>query len=63
MAIDAKNALASLVEAKAYIPIKAATTTYDGIVETIIDGVSWLFNNYCGRWLKARDIAGVYDGT
>lgn len=63
MALDTKNSLVSLAEAKAYIPIKTATTTYDGIVETIIDGVSWLFNNYCGRWLKARDIHGVYDGT
>lgn len=63
MAVDSKNALVSLAEAKGYIPIKTATTTYDSIVETIIDGVSWLFNNYCNRWLKARDIEGVYDGA
>jgi hypothetical protein len=63
MAVDTVNSLVTLAEAKAWIGIKTADTTYDALVENFIDGVSWQFNKYSGRLLKARDITEYTEGA
>lgn len=62
MAVDSVNSLVSLVDAKAWCAVKTADTTYDTILENFIDGVSWEFNKYTNRLLKARDITAYYTG-
>jgi len=60
MAIDTVNALTTLVDVKAWVGVN--TTDYDTILENYIDSVSWQFNKFTDRLLKARDITDQYDG-
>ena len=60
MSLDTVNALDTLANIKTHLKIDAAT--YDTQLETIIDGVSWLFNSFTGRDLIARDRTDYYDG-
>lgn len=60
MAIDTVNSLITLAEAKTWAQV--TSTEYDSVLENLIDGVSWRFNKYTGRDLKARDRTDYYDG-
>ena len=62
MAIDTTNALVTLADTKAWVGVKTADTTYDTLLENFIDGVSWQFNKYTDRLLKARDITEYTEG-
>ena len=64
MAIDSANALTTLIEAKAWLAVKLAPdTTYDTVIEKLIDSVSWQFNSFTNRLLKGRTITGYYEGN
>lgn len=62
MALDTVNSLTTLAEVKTYLNISEDTDTYDTILEQLIDGVSWQFNSYTNRKLKARDLTEYYNG-
>lgn len=60
MALNTANSLIALDEIKTYLNISGAD--YDTILEQLIDGVSWKFNAYTNRKLKARDLTEYYNG-
>jgi len=60
MALNTANSLITLAEMKTYLNISSAD--YDTILEQLIDGVSWKFNEYTNRKLKARDLTEYYNG-
>jgi len=62
MALDTTNALTDLATAKPYLRIAADDTTYDTVLEILIDGLSHEFNKYTRRDLVARDRTDYYDG-
>ena len=62
MAIDTVNSLTTLADVKTWCGIASGTTEYDTLLEGFIDSVSWQFNKFTDRLLKARDITGYYTG-
>lgn len=60
MAIDTVNSLTTLADVKTWCGV--TVIDYDSILEDLIDSVSWQFNSFCNRKIKARDITGYYDG-
>jgi len=54
------TALVSVAQAKAYCGIETATTTWDTVLETLIDGVSEGFNRLCARTLAKATHTNVY---
>ena len=63
MALDTGNNLVTLLAVKSYLGIDTTAVDHDDRLERIIDGVSWEFNEYTGRKLKARDITEYQDGN
>ncbi len=61
MALGA-NAIDTLANIKVHLRIQNTDTTYDNVLEPIIDGVSVEFNTYCRREIIARDRTDYYDG-
>lgn len=62
MAIDSVNALTTLVDAKVWLGVKPDVTTDDAVIENFIDSVSWQFNSFTHRLLKAREITEYPEG-
>ena len=62
MSVDTVNSLTTLAEVKAWVQIETLTTTWDTILEKFIDSVSWQFNSFTKRRLKARDLTEYYEG-
>ena len=60
MALDTDNALTTLDDVKTWCGVN--TTEYDTLLTDYINAVSWQFNTYTNRKLKARDITAQYDG-
>lgn len=54
------TALVTVAAAKAYCGIETAITTWDSILETLIDGVSEAFNRSCDRTLAKATYTGAY---
>lgn len=61
MAIDIAVALISLNDAKAFLKVTANTD--DGIIGDLINGVSQMINQYCGRTLLSATYTDYLDGT
>lgn len=62
MALDTVNNLISLAAFKLYIGQSTGSTSYEERYIDIINEVSWRFNDYTGRLLKARATTEYYDG-
>ncbi|HFD04718.1 MAG TPA: hypothetical protein ENJ25_01075, partial [Firmicutes bacterium] len=60
MALDTDNALTTLDDAKTWCGVN--NTDYDTLLTDFINSVSWQFNSFTNRKLKARDITAQYDG-
>lgn len=60
MALDTDNALTTLDDVKTWCGVN--TTDYDTLLTDLINSVSWQFNSFTNRKLKARDITAQYDG-
>ncbi len=54
------TALVSVAAAKGYCGVESATTTWDTVLETIIDGVSEGFNRFCDRVLAKATHTSIY---
>jgi len=63
MSVDTVNSLTTLAEVKTWVQIESITTTWDKILEKFIDSVSWQFNSFTKRRLKARDLTEYYEGN
>jgi len=63
MGLDTSNALISLGDFKLYIGQSTSSTSYGARYEDIINAVSWRFNDYTKRKLKARSITEYRDGN
>jgi len=63
MAVDAANDLDTLAGVKPFLRIGSADTTFDVQLQSFITGLSFEFNRYCRREIKARDRTDYYDGT
>lgn len=59
--MDTTNNLVSFNAVKAYVGAEN-TNDYDEILEQLIDSISWKFNSYTNRKLKARDLTEYYNG-
>ena len=63
MAADAANDLDTLAGVKPFLRIASDDTTFDVQLASFITGLSFEFNRYCRREIKARDRTDYYDGT
>lgn len=60
---DTTNDLDSKANAKPFLRIATADTTWDTVIEFFITQLSLEFNRYCRRDLKARARTDYYDGN
>lgn len=60
--LDTTNALVTLAEAREYCGIAADDDTYDDRLTDLINAISWRFNKYTRRKLKAQALTEYYDG-
>lgn len=63
MGLDTSNALITVADFKVYIGQSTSSTSYVARYEDIINSVSWRFNDYTKRKLKARSITEYRDGN
>lgn len=62
MATISSNAWTSLANAKEYLQIATATTTYDDLLINLINRSETILERYCGRKMKSRSYTEYYDG-